>query len=309
MLPLSLPFPRLSPRPLLRLLLACSLVCCALASDKIEKRYEFSSNTIDSQLIMPDAPLFTLFELAPSANLYRAKSSVIVEKFKQHNITLIPTSTIVEFVRTQNDRMPFLEEKIGPLFVDEYAKYHILVQDVIVTPLNNVALEGLHFQDFQFPQKLQKRATGSFPATFLDELGKVKRIYFRYEIKATLEAIETTKQLKVGDVISPDSVNVTRIPFVKMSRELATKADIDKYSIASYTAKGTILHQNDLAPKIVIRRGDMVFVLVNDGRVILSFDGIAQQDGAVGKKIRVKNPRTNKSYDVIVIDEKRVEVR
>ncbi|MDE7255053.1 MAG: hypothetical protein K2N54_02620 [Helicobacter sp.] len=158
MLPFSLALLRLSPRPLLRRLLACSLVCCVLASDKIEKRYEFSSNTIDSQLIMPDAPLFTLFELAPSANLYRAKSSVIVEKFKQHNITLIPTSTIVEFVRTQNDRMPFLEEKIGPLFVDEYAKYHILVQDVIVTPLNNVALDGLHFQDFQFPQKLQKRA-------------------------------------------------------------------------------------------------------------------------------------------------------
>ena len=137
----------------------------------------------------------------------------------------------------------------------------------------------------------------------------MKRIYFRYEIKATLEAIETTKKLKVGDVISPDSVSITRIPFVKMARELATKADIDKYSIASYTAKGTILHQNDLAPKIVIRRGDSVFVLVNDGRVILSFGGIAQQDGAVGKKIRVKNPRTNKGYEVIVIDEKRVEVR
>ena len=299
----------LLPRPLLRLLLACLLACCALSNDKIEKRYTFSDNIIDSQLIMPDAPPFTLFELAPSVNLYRAKASVIVEKFKQHNITLIPSSTIVEFVRTQNDRVPFLEEKIGPLFVDEYAKYHILVQDVIVTPLNNLSLEGLHFQDFQFPKKLQKRATGSFPANFLDELGTMKRIYFRYEVKATLEAIETTKKLKVGDVISPDSVNITRIPFVKMSRELATKADIDQYSIASYTAKGTILHQNDLAPKIVIRRGDTVFVLVNDGRVILSFDGIAQQDGAVGKKIRVKNPRTNKGYEVIVMDEKRVEVR
>lgn len=193
--------------------------------------------------------------------------------------------------------------------MNEYAKYNILVQDVLVSPLNNISLEGLHFQDFQFPAKLQKRASGTFPANFLTDDGTMKQIYFRYEIKATLEAIQTTKKLKVGDTIGFDSVHITRIPFVKMSRELATKQDIGQYSIASYTAKGTILHTNDLAPKIVIRRGDSVFVLVNDGRVILSFDGIAQQDGAIGKKIRVKNPRTNKSYEVIVIDEKRVEVR
>lgn len=293
----------------MRLLLVWLLVVCCYANDKLQKRYEFSDNIIDSQLILPSAPKFTLFELAPSANLYRAKSSVIIEKFRQHNITLIPSSTIVEFVRTQNDRVPFLEEKIGPLFVNEYAKYNILVQDVLVSPLNNISLEGLHFQDFQFPAKLQKRASGTFPANFLTDDGTMKRIYFRYEIKATLEAIQTTKKLRVGDTIGFDSVHITRIPFVKMSRELATKQDIGQYSIASYTAKGTILHENDLAPKIVIRRGDSVFVLVNDGRVILSFDGIAQQDGAIGKKIRVKNPRTNKSYEVIVIDEKRVEVR
>ena len=156
----------------MRLLLACLLACCALANDKIQKRYEFSSNIIDSQLIMPSAPPFTLFELAPSANFYRAKSSLIVEKFKQHNITLIPSSTIVEFVRTQNDRVAFLEEKIGPLFVEEYARYHILVQDVIVTPLNNISLEGLHFQDFQFPKKLQKRAQVASPQTSSTSLAR-----------------------------------------------------------------------------------------------------------------------------------------
>lgn len=98
----------------MRLLLVWLLVVCCYANDKLQKRYEFSDNIIDSQLILPSAPKFTLFELAPSANLYRAKSSVIIEKFRQHNITLIPSSTIVEFVRTQNDRVPFLEEKIGP---------------------------------------------------------------------------------------------------------------------------------------------------------------------------------------------------
>lgn len=291
------------------IVLLCLLTLGVAHDEKIQKRYEFDQSPISSTLIMPSAPEFILFDIAPTVSFYRAKASVIVQKFKEHNITVIPTSTVVEFVRAQNDRVPFLEAKIGPLFVDEYAKYNILIQDVIVTPVTNVSLDDLEFQDLSFQDKFKKRSSGTFPAHYLARDGTMKRIYFRYEIKATLEAIQTTKKLRVGDFIGIDSVKITRIPFDRVTRELALKSDINQYSIASYTAKDTILHKNDLAPKVVIRRGDFVYVLINDGRVILSFDGVAQQDGAIGKTIRVKNPRTNKSYDVVVVDEKRVEVR
>ncbi len=276
---------------------------------RLEKRYDFTDNVITSQDIIQDAPFFELFNIEKTVNVYKVKSAFVVDKFKEHNITVISSSPTIEFIRIKQNRIKALEEKIGPLFVEHYAKYNILIQDVFVSPINNINLDTLKLYDYEFPEKAQKRSSGTFVAHFIATDGDIKRVYCRYEIQATLEAIRTTKTLRTGDLIGMNNVEIVRIPFENMGKELMQKSDIEQYSIRSYTVKNSILHKNDLTAKIIIRRGDLVYVLINDGKVLLGFDGVAQQNGAIGKKIRVKNPKTNKSYDAFVIDEKRVEIR
>ncbi|WP_181566383.1 flagellar basal body P-ring formation chaperone FlgA [Helicobacter monodelphidis] len=275
----------------------------------LQRRYDFKDNVITSQDILKDAPLFPLFKVANSVNLYRAKSSDIVDKFKEHGIIVKSRSNIIEFLRVQKERVPFLEEKIAPFYLEKFKKNHILIQDVIVTPVSSVELEDFVFQEYQFPEKLHSRSSGTFPAIFLTKEGERRKIYFRFQIEATIEALVSAVKLKSGDVVGLREVEISRIPFERVTREWMERKDVGLYSIRSYTNKGSLLLKSDLVPKVVIRRGDPVFVQVSEGGVMLSFDGIAQQDGAVGKSIRIKNPRTNKSYDVRVISEGKVEIK
>lgn len=281
-----------------------SLLALPLLGDslKLESRYSFKQSTLYSHDFFPGVPTFPVLEISRDLNLYKVRSSEIVKEFEKHGIRVEAKTPIIEFVKSSSGNFSELEERVGELFVKEHSKNQILVRGVQVSPTTSVELEGWRLLEIDFDSKLLKRSTGTFSAYFSDVVGNKRKSFFRYEIDATLEAIFTKETLKGGDVLDSGSVEIRRIPFERITSEWMRKDQVGKVSVKSYTSPETLLTQDRIIPKIVVRRGDVVRVRIQEGAVSLEFSATAQQEGAVGSKIRVRNEKNKKSYDVKIID-------
>lgn len=269
----------------------------------LKQKYYFRDSALYSTDFFDGIERFFVLEISRDLQLYKVKSSEIVRIFRDHGIAIEAKNSVVEFEKAlESGELDELAQAVGEKFIKKHAGYQILIKDVKISPITSSVLSGLKLIDIDFDEKLLKRYHGTFNATFEDAKGEKRKLFFRYEVDATIEAIFTKSVLKSGDLLSYGEVEVRRIPFERVSSELMRKNQVGEVSVKSYTSANAILTQDKIIPKKVIRRGDVVRVIINEGGVNLEFSALAQQDGAVGEKIRVRNERNKKSYDVRVVD-------
>lgn len=284
-------------------LLLTLLLSTAHAALVLKPKYHFSAREIySSELIDSPIPRFVVLEIAKDTHTYKIKSSELIKRFADQGIAIESESQIIEFVRLVRGDFHELSEHVGARFVQHYAPNHILVKNVEITPMNSGDRSDFKLKKIDFDDRLLRRSSGSFSAHFENSAGVRKKLFFRFEIDASLEAIFTKETLKGGDVINHGNVEIRRIPFPRLSAPLMERAQVGEVSVKSYVSQNTVLTKDKLIPKIVIKRGDKVHVRLIEGGVSLEFSALAQQDGALGSKIRVKNERNKKSYDARVVD-------
>jgi flagella basal body P-ring formation protein FlgA len=72
---------------------------------------------------------------------------------------------------------------------------------------------------------------------------------------------------------------------------------------------GDLLCAGDMEPKPPVSRGEQVVVRSSAGLVSVQSKGIAEQDGVVGERLRVRNPSSGEFYLALVVAEGEVVVR
>lgn len=271
---------------------------------RLKERYFFTNPSIFSTDLFPELSRnFKVVEISMNIPVYRMKGSEIVQIFAREGIKVESSVPIIEFVRQFEGNMEELEERVGALFLEAYKAHKILVHQLRVVPATPTDMRGWILDEVSFDPKNLKRRSGTFSAFYIDPKKQRKKLFFRYEILATLEAIFTTRTLRQKEGVDFSSVEVRRVELERITREWMRRDQIGSVSVKSYTAADTLLLQSHLIPRVVVRKGDLIYVSVKEKGVELRFQAVAQQAGSVGETIRVQNRQSRKTYEVKILQE------
>jgi flagella basal body P-ring formation protein FlgA len=109
--------------------------------------------------------------------------------------------------------------------------------------------------------------------------------------------------ISAGDIISADDLEWQAVHLTRLSGNSLTDAEQLVGRMAKRPLKaGQILRQSDVAVSPVIRKNDLIRLVVKTGQMTLSVQGKALQDAALGQSVRVVNVNSNRQLSGTVID-------
>jgi len=109
--------------------------------------------------------------------------------------------------------------------------------------------------------------------------------------------------ISAGDVIAADDLEWQAVHLTRLSGNSLTDAEQLVGRMAKRPLKaGQILRQSDVAMSPVIRKNDLIRLVVKTGQMTLTVQGKALQDAALGQTVRVMNVNSNRQLTGTVID-------
>ncbi len=121
-------------------------------------------------------------------------------------------------------------------------------------------------------------------------------VYVGGDITLEVPVLVTTRALKKGDTLTAADVthrleNVSKSRGDYMTNLAALKGQTLRRSISA----GTVLEPEFFERTAIIRQGDRVAIISGNRGFRITVTGVAQQDGAMGETIRVKNSSSGKT--------------
>ena len=134
-----------------------------------------------------------------------------------------------------------------------------------------------------------------------------------YSVRTNIEVQEkyltSARQIKKNAVIQPEDVQVAR----RWVRTLSLRSISDPQNVVGKRLTVDIgpdreIKQSMVSEPIMIRRGEIVRIVLDGGQMALSTMGTAEENGADGQKIRVKNLSSQKVIMAEVVHKGLVKV-
>lgn len=109
--------------------------------------------------------------------------------------------------------------------------------------------------------------------------------------------------ISAGETIAAEDLEWQPVHLTRLTGNSLTDAEQLIGLVAKRPLKaGQILRQSDVAISPVIRKNDLIRLVVKTGQMILSVQGKALQDAALGQTIRVINVNSNRQLSGTVVD-------
>lgn len=151
-------------------------------------------------------------------------------------------------------------------------------------------------KDSPYPESVQI-ASGSIPGrvTFLLRSSSGESTYVEAAVEAFDWVVSNRRAMLKGEAITIDDIyknmiNIKNIPKGAISSETTCLGKVLSYSIAVNRP----ITENILADAALVRKGDEVRILIENDKFKITARGIAKEEGADGKYIKVLCPSTNK---------------
>jgi flagella basal body P-ring formation protein FlgA len=140
--------------------------------------------------------------------------------------------------------------------------------------------------------------------------GKVaKQLHGTATIAVAQEVVRLVRPVAQGEIITADAVSRTQVPVTQPLRQMMIQPEdvIGKHARRSL-AGNVPLSTQDVTAVTVVRRGDMVRIVLESPLIKVSTPGEALEAGKPGDTIRVKNTSSNREVRAQVIDKQTVRI-
>lgn len=132
-------------------------------------------------------------------------------------------------------------------------------------------------------------------------------IFGRY--RAFMDVPVLSKGIASGTIITEADIVSVKTPYSKVkSGYMTSLGDIVGLQARRNLAGGSYIRKNDIVKPQIIKNGDDVSIIYDQGNIKLRTNGTAQQSGAMGDNIKVKNATTSTVVNGIVKGKNLVEV-
>lgn len=133
------------------------------------------------------------------------------------------------------------------------------------------------------------------------------KIYLPVTVEAYAKVMVARHPIAPGNIINADNVSWGKRDITSLGYGyLQSLGDNGGYQSRQSIAQGAVLTPNMVTASSIINKGQRVQLNSNDGPVSVSMMGIALQNGALGKRILVKNLNSGKQLEGVVASENSV---
>jgi len=117
-----------------------------------------------------------------------------------------------------------------------------------------------------------------------------KKVPLRYKLQRFQRMLKTVGTIRKDEPLGPDNVVLVREPMSQVSNLYLTRMSQVMGMTASKTLRSNqLLAIGDVAPPAIIRKGDIVEVIMSRGRVKVTTRAIANEDAPLEGRIRLTN--------------------
>ena len=136
------------------------------------------------------------------------------------------------------------------------------------------------------------------------------RIFITGQVHVLRNVLLTNAPISKGHRITASDIKIKKMDISKLPMNYFQ----DKALVINKVAKrniraGSVLNANILTVPLLIKRGDNVSIIAANNGFTITMKGIAMANGSKGDNIRVKNIRTKKIIQGIIINSHSVKVR
>ncbi len=288
---------------ILRLLFILTMSLSLFAAMQLEQEYHFSDHKIYSTTLFPGLKdKFILFNINNNRTKYRVKSSKIETLFKKHNLQLnLGNVRYVNFIKKSPINTLALASLIKKRYEAFYLNLH--VNYVTVTPRTYLKTLDPNFELILNDNNL-KRSKGVFSI----KTSKKQRLFFDYELDATLDVYLALHPMGRGDTLSPLNAIKKQVKFGSFNALPLNHINTKEYRLKRSVKKNHVLTQRDIEAYPIVKKGNSVLVELRSGSIVLEFTAIASQDGSKNDIISIQK-KDGRRIKARVIAPGRVEIQ
>ncbi|RAX51494.1 flagella basal body P-ring formation protein FlgA [Helicobacter sp. 16-1353] len=221
---------------------------------------------------------------------------------------VIEKSTIKQDINQEQNIIRDIESFIKNRFLQSYKDYNIQINDISVTPAMDINLNKMKIDKIIFDDRLLKRDSGNFEV-HLYHNEKRQRVFFTFNINATIDALSASNNIKTNEVITNNNSQITQIPITKTMQIPALPNILNEYSAKSFIPNGAVIIPSKIMPKILIQKGDIVEVLYNNQNINISFNAKALESGSIGQIIKAENTQSGKIIDIEILNQETAKMK
>lgn len=119
-----------------------------------------------------------------------------------------------------------------------------------------------------------------------------------------------SRQLGAGEPLDAGAVEAREVDLLREPKAvLADAALFGRYELARPATPDRALTWNDLSPRALVRKGQLVDVVAAEGRLSIAMRGLATRSGALGEVVTIRNLESKREFPAEVVDENKVRVQ
>ncbi len=136
-----------------------------------------------------------------------------------------------------------------------------------------------------------------------------KRLRLYADVKVAYDVYRPIRSLKIGHVIQPEDVELTRLKSDHVLRNIISdEADIMGYRLIRNLEEGETLLVHMVKKVPLVKNGDRILIIVQKGPLRVTVPGVVRQNGFKNDTVRVENIQSRKIILGTVIDSRTVQI-
>lgn len=128
------------------------------------------------------------------------------------------------------------------------------------------------------------------------------------QIDLTIEALVVTRSLAKGHILDEADLSLTMVPYSQAKGALTDPAQAIGSTLKTSLTAGDPVKDRNLAKSIMVKRGEVVSIIAQQGGLTVTAAGQAKQDGSLGDTIAIMNLTSKKTVTGRVIGPAQVEI-
>lgn len=160
-----------------------------------------------------------------------------------------------------------------------------------------------NFSEVKINYKREPNRIGNtffLPVTVKDYYGLEKERFISIKLKIYREVLVAAAKISKGEPINFgnsrfEEVDITELNFSPITKEEFEEGYISKYDLRP----NTVISSKHIEKDPVVNVGDKIIAIYENGTVVVTFEGVARQNGAEGEIIKIRAMDTQYSARVV----------
>ena len=137
---------------------------------------------------------------------------------------------------------------------------------------------------------------------------EVARARVTAQIDLNVEALVAVRSMPKGHILSETDLSLSMIPYGQAKGALTDPALATGATLKTNLGPGDPIRDRNLTKSIMVRRGEVVTIVAQQGTLKVTASGQAKQDGALGDTITIMNLNSKKTVTGKIIGPSLVEI-